>query len=392
MANEKDPFKLAEKIFLYHTDELNQTEQDALEKEITADPKLKVLIEELNNPELVSQELQRLAEFDTKQAYAQALEHVYPPKRLSRVYYRWIAASIALVAMAAILYRFFLLPVDTAHEILITQQDTTEGVQLVLATGERIRTDTLSFLQANETEFTGDNGILSIQALQKTQSSAMHKIIVPYKKKYQVILSDGSKVFLNAGSTLSFPASFGVNDREVQLEGEAFFEVTPMPTKQFVVKVGQQQIRVYGTVFNVKAYRDEPIHYTTLIEGRISLKTQDSEKELFLQPGNQANYDQTTNRTVVSSVNPEIAANWKDGWLAFDNRPMDEILRQVGRWYNLEIALAEPSLHKVSASGKILLYSDVQDVLRKFEKLGDIQFESFGNQILAKQIKNTPQD
>src|SRR5690606_3831137 len=119
----------------------------------------------------------------------------------------------------------------------------------------------LSFLQTNETGFTKKDGVLHVQTLETAHSSDIHKISVPYKKKYQVILSDGSKVFLNAGSTLTFPASFGADERRVHLEGEAFFEIAPMPSKQFIVEAGQQQIRVYGTVFNVKAYTNEPTHY-----------------------------------------------------------------------------------------------------------------------------------
>lgn len=384
---EKDPFELAEKIFRYHTGELDQAEQDMLEAQIAADPALKALVDELGNTDHVQQELQQLNTFDAKRAYAQALETVYPVRRIPRTWYIWAAASIALIAAVCVLLFRMTSTSATDSDVLLAQQDTTDGVQLTLATGERIRTDTLSFLRANETGFTGNDGVLQIQTLETTRSTDVHTISVPYKKKYQVVLSDGSKVFLNAGSTLTFPAAFGADERRVQLVGEAFFEVAPMPGKQFVVEAGQQQIRVYGTVFNVKAYADEPIHYTTLIEGRISL--QSTGKELFLQAGNEAQFDQATGQTRVSPANLGMTANWKEGWLAFDNLPMDEILRQIGRWYNLEMVVADQSLHAISATGKIRLYPDVNEVLRKFEKLDDIRFVASENRIVAKQIDQT---
>jgi len=383
---DKNPFELAEKIFLYRTGELTQTERDRLKQQITEDPELKALLEELDNPEFVQQELDTLASFDAQKAYSQALEEVYPVKRLSRIHYGLIAASIALIIAFGI---FFRLTTSTQKdlEVILTQQDSASGVQLMLATGERIQTDTLSFLRTKEAGFTEEDGKLIVRTLETAKVSDTHKIIVPYKQKYQVILPDGSKIFLNAGSTLTFPSAFQGNERRVKLEGEAFFEIAHMPDKQFVVEAGQQQIRVYGTVFNVKAYENEPVHYTTLLEGKISLKNQNAQNELFLKPGSQAQYDPASHKTMLIDVNPAIAGSWKDGWLAFDNRPMDEILRQIGRWYNLEIALADQSLHKISVSGKILLYPDVKDVLRKFEKLDDIQFDILGNQILAKHIK-----
>lgn len=382
---ERNPFELAEKIFLYRTGELDQTEREKLERQIADDPALKSLVDELDSPELVQRGLARLAMFDTKAAYSQALDTVYPTKRLSRRHYVLVAASVAVMIAFGLLLRF-LSSSQADPEVILTRQDSVAGVQLMLASGERVVTDTLSFLRANEVDFTEEDGMLIVRTLETTPSPEMHKIIVPYKQKYQIVLPDGSKVFLNAGSTLTFPSSFQGDQRRVKLEGEAFFEIAHSKDKQFVVETAQQQIRVLGTVFNVKAYTNEPVHYTTLMEGRIALRSQGTQEELVLTPGKQVQYNLEGRRAVVVSADPVIAANWKDGWLAFDNMPMDEILRQIGRWYNLEVVLADPSLHKVSASGKILLYPDVNDVLRKFEKLDDIHFEMSDNRIVAKHM------
>ncbi len=380
---ERDPFKIAEKIFSYRTGKLDAAERDILEQQMATDPALKALVNELHDLDHVQKELQDMAAFDTDNAYTEALDRVYPVKRLSRTHYGLIAASIALVVSLAVLFLF-----DASEqaqpEVLITQQDTVGGVQLLLATGERIRTDTISFLRTREAAFAEENGTLVVQPLATSHPTDMNKIIVPYRHTYQVTLPDGSKVFLNAGSTLSFPAAFQPDERRVQLDGEAIFEVAHMHEKPFFVETQKQQIRVLGTVFNIKAYLNERVHYTTLVKGSIALQNKGTQKELVLKPGNQAQYDQRTRKMTVIGTNASLATSWKDGWLAFDNTPMDEILRQIGRWYNLEIVVVDQSLHDISASGKIMLYPDVNDVLRKFEKLGDIRFETIRNQVFAK--------
>lgn len=388
---ERDPFEFAEKIFLYRTGKLDAAERDILEQQMAADPELKSLFDELHDLDRVQKELQDMAAFDTDKAYAEALDRVYPVKRLSRTHYGLIAASIALVVSLAVLFLFDASE-HTQPEVLITQQDTVGGVQLLLATGERIRTDTITFLQTQEAAFAEEDGTLVVQPLATSHPTDMHKIIVPYRHTYQVTLPDGSKVFLNAGSTLSFPAAFQPDERRVQLDGEAIFEVAHMPHKPFFVETDQQQIRVLGTVFNVKAYANEPVHYTTLVKGSIALQHQGMQSELFLKPGHQVQYHKTTKKTTLIETNPAIATGWRDGWLAFDNTPMDEILRQIGRWYNLEVILIDQPLHDISASGKIMLYPHVNDVLRKFEKLGDIRFETIGNQVFAKHIQPNQKD
>ncbi|TJZ62956.1 DUF4974 domain-containing protein [Sphingobacterium olei] len=386
---DRNPHDLAEKIFLYKMDLLGPAERIVLEEQIAADPKLKEIFDELKDTVRTQNELDQMAQFDPKAAYTEALRSVHPVSHLYRMRYGLIAAAVALVLTFGILFHMQS-RWGVESDILITQQDTTNGVQLVLATGETVRMDTISALRAAEAEFENSNGVLSVEALGGVLSSpGNNKIIVPYKKKYQIVLADGSKVYLNAGSTLTFPSAFTGKERRVQLEGEGFFEIASMADKQFVVEAGKQQIHVHGTVFNVKAYGDEPYHYTTLMEGKISLRDSESQKELFLKPGHQLEYEPSTGHTILRSVNPAIASSWTKGMLAFDDTPMDEILRQVGRWYNLEVALTDQALHGISATGKIPLYPDVNQVLRKFEKLGDARFQTTAQRINVMHIKNT---
>lgn len=383
---EKDPFNIAEKLFQYRSNGLSQIEREQLEAQLKADPKLKILWEEISNHNLVEHELTELKSYDIKEAYNKALDTIHPVKQISNFNYRWVAVCLAIITTFAVYISRMLSPATEEYVVLMSQQDTTKGVQLMLASGKHIQMDTLSFLQGKEATYTGDEDGLHIHSFETKHVSSAHKIIVPHKKKFQVVLSDGSKVFLNAGSTLTFPASFGAGERRVHLEGEAYFEVTHMPDKQFIVETGRQQVRVYGTVFNIKAYADESIHYTTLIEGSISV--QDSGRELFLESGSQAQFDKRTGTTTVNAANLSMVSSWKDGWLAFDNLPLSEILRQIGRWYNLEVIIANNASEKISATGKILLYTDVNDVLRKFEKLDDIHFDVSESRISAKQINN----
>lgn len=156
---------------------------------------------------------------------------------------------------------------------------------------------------------------------------------------YQVTLPDGTEVWLNAGSTLRYPSRFSQEQRQVEVIGEAYFAVVPAfrhdGTKiPFRVMSRQQEIEVLGTEFNISAYADQPYSRTTLVEGAIRLKDQDS--EFILKPG-----DQATTRDMAQTTMRQVATGtftaWRDGRFSFDGKPFAEIMNEIGHWYDLEI-------------------------------------------------------
>lgn len=185
--------------------------------------------------------------------------------------------------------------------------------------------------------------------------------------KTQVVLPDGSLVWLNSGSSLSCPAVFNQEVRQVELKGEAYFEVVKSKVPM-LVSAEHVQVRVYGTKFNVKAYTDERMITTTLVEGKVSVITEGTEDEYILEPGYTAFYSVADEELKVTKVDDmDVFTGWKDGKLLFNNEPFAVILQKMERWYNVDIQLKDPSL------GEYVLYAtfldeNIEQVLAIFSK------------------------
>ncbi len=161
------------------------------------------------------------------------------------------------------------------------------------------------------------------------------KIVTPYGGQYNLVLSDGTKVWLNAGSELSYRSDFGKTNREIQLTGEAYFEVHKNQNLPFIVHSQKQEIRVLGTEFNINAYSDEQLIKTTLKEG--SLRVTANQKQTTLKPNQQAQFNGSSNTLLTKVVDSEAAIAWKDGIIDLHGMSLQECMRNISRWYNVEI-------------------------------------------------------
>lgn len=180
------------------------------------------------------------------------------------------------------------------------------------------------------------------------------KIEVPAGKEFRLTLADGTEVWLNAGSTFEYPASFeGLDERKVLLTGEAFFDVQRDTCRPFRVEIpGGESIRVLGTRFNVHAYADESEHVTTLVEGRIAYRAAENADPLELTPDQQVRFDCDTEATSVREVDGEAYAAWTEGWLWFEAEPLWRLAKRFERTYGIRIVVAE-ALRDYTFSGKI---------------------------------------
>lgn len=195
--------------------------------------------------------------------------------------------------------------------------------------------------------------------------------------EYQLTLQDGTRVWLNAESSIRFPTVFKGNERRVVIRGEAYFEVAKMPAKPFKVDiesaVGRGEIEVLGTHFNVSAYPDDKEVRTTLLEG--SVKISKSNETKILRPGEQAQYDQEKLR-VTKRANVEEATAWKNGFFAFDNTDIKQILQEVARWYNVAVVYENTGLTGDGFTGKISKSLPLSKFLEVLELNGiDVRME-----------------
>lgn len=183
------------------------------------------------------------------------------------------------------------------------------------------------------------NGILS--STEKTRNTFQ----APPGAKTQVVLPDGSLVWLNSGSSLSCPTQFDSGSREVELKGEAYFEVVKNEQAPMLVSTGNLKVKVYGTKFNVNAFADDGLVKTTLVEGKVTLIPGNSKKEYALDQGYTAFYDIKDQKIQAAKVEKMDAfTGWKDGKLLLHNERFADIVNRLERWYNVDIQLSDPSL------------------------------------------------
>jgi len=208
---------------------------------------------------------------------------------------------------------------------------------------------------------------------------AYNTLSTPSGSKYQVILPDGSKVWLNASSSLKFPTAFSGKQREVQLTGEGYFEVAIDKEKPFKVKVDQMEIKVLGTHFNIKAYDDEEAIKTTLLEG--SVKITKGKNTDFLIPGQQGVVNKKEDKIAIKEVDMKQVMAWKNGLFQFEGADISTIMREISRWYNVEIVYSD-KMPARRFEGKISRDAQLSEVLRILE-LSSVKFRVSGNKIIV---------
>jgi len=208
--------------------------------------------------------------------------------------------------------------------------------------------------------------------------SSFNKISTPRGGKFQLVLSDGSKVWLNAASSLTYPTTFAGKERSVQLRGEAYFEIAPNAAKPFKVNHEDLQIEVLGTSFNVNAYKDEQTVKTTLLEGRV--KVHNADQAVLLSPGQQARSKEKEPFSVATADLEEVVA-WKNGLFRFNESTIEEVMRQISRWYDVEVVY-EGSIPKDLFRGEIYRNVNVSAVLKVLEVSG-VHFRVEGKKIFV---------
>ena len=212
---------------------------------------------------------------------------------------------------------------------------------------------------------------------------AINRLEIPRGGEFHVTLEDGTEVWLNAASALRYPEHFGKQGREVELSGEAYFKVAHENGRPFQVRIAGQVIQVYGTEFNVMSYDEDEFVFTTLVEGSISLRPESaSSSELILTPGHQAVFAKADCSTRVQQVKTEVVTSWRNGMFVFEDQTLDQIMRQLSRWYDFSYAFSGTDVAETVFMGRMPRYGTFGEVLDILEKSGNLNFRAEGNKIL----------
>lgn len=224
---------------------------------------------------------------------------------------------------------------------------------------------------------------------------AWHTLSVPRGGQYQLVLSDGTKVWLNAASGIRFPTAFTGHERQVEIYGEAYFEVAKNAAMPFHVKVNKQttlgdpatgdaEITVLGTHFNINAYMDEAAVNTTLLEGSVRVARPLTQSNVILKPGQQAAVVSGNATPIqVQTVDTDDVVAWKEGLFRFRKMNIESVMRQVARWYNVEVAYEGHPVNQ-HFNGVIARHVPVSEVVKMLELTRTMHFDIEGNKIVVK--------
>lgn len=231
------------------------------------------------------------------------------------------------------------------------------------------------------------NGLLTYIVSPSTVAQiAYNSIETPRGGEYEVVLPDGTKVWLNAASKLTYPTRFNGKERIVKLSGEAYFEVAHNPQKPFHVLFSGQDVKVLGTHFNINAYPDEAESKTTLLQGSITLTNIANHSSVLLKPGQQAASAQNSSNITLYPVNLEQVISWKNGYFQFDNMNIAVVMRALSRWYDIDVKYEHADLTE-TYGGTFSRNSDLKDILKNITSLGNVRFITTDRTIIVESKK-----
>lgn len=331
MAQEKS---IASHLLKHALSILSDAEREELDAWRRSSEANQQLFEQYSDPQYLAQEYGRRSTRNKRisrklDAFARTPVHRIPPLR------RWWAAAAVVLLLGAGIY--FMLPRRQQQTTTVAQTDIPagkEGAILTLADGTQVSLDTVRngiiALQGGATAKVADGALIYEGTAQHT---VFNKMTTPKGRQFQLVLPDGSKVWLNAASSISYPVRFNGNERKVSVTGEAYFEIAQDSRRPFFVETGGKlQVQVLGTSFNISNYADENAISTTLLEGSIKINPSNT----VIAPGQQAVLS-SGKLDVLQNVNTDQVIAWKKGIFNFTGMDAAAIFRQLGRWYDIDV-------------------------------------------------------
>lgn len=305
-------------------------------------------------------------------------------------YFRVAAAILVIAAIGGLVYQ----NIQSNNQSFQFSDSSTlkqEHPLLILSNGKQVdiqKTDPNITVLKDQNAIQVDNdSILTNQPDDAFREARFNEIIVPFGKRTRLLLSDGTKVWLNAGSRLAFPQNFEDGKREVFLEGEAIFDVAQRSGEQFMVNTKHFNVNVTGTVFNVTAYSDDASSSAVLAEGKIELSSKGSlfsNKTIQMLPGTKVVYDPASKSMSALQVNPEDYLSWRDGFMVIHGEELEEILKRLSRYYNVRMVLEDQVIGAETFSGRLDLKESPLEVLTVISRMVPLSIQEQDNKLIIR--------
>jgi ferric-dicitrate binding protein FerR (iron transport regulator) len=316
--------------------------------------------------------------------YQKGLRSFIPYKLL-----RYAAILILLISVGTIGFWLFNQQENSYQFASDSQNQAKSQSHITLSNGTVVELDKENSkvaLGADQQIVINNEKVIDLSKTAENNLSKMNEVVIPFGKKSQLILADGTKVWLNAGSRMAFPTTFHGKIREIFLDGEAYFEVTHKNDLPFVVNTGDIVVKVLGTRFSLSAYQTDELTETVLLEGKVVVREQSAlgylKGETILTPNQKASYHRS-NRSISVKNEPDVDLSiaWIDGMFKFSQQSLVEVLNKLERYYNVQF-LYEKEFPKADLiSGKLDLKDSVEQVMLALSDVADLQYRINGEKI-----------
>lgn len=350
-----------------------ETEQERrqLDEIVVPDSKEKLLLDEMSSGEDYLRRRQMIEDIDVDRE----LERVMRPRRrrLSVLLGRVAAVLLPLLLGGTAIYVMYSRN-NASLKNVISLHDVEPGtLEAVLVTSDvtlrELQTAGNHINEKDGSKIMVDSARLNYQdnRPESVQELIYNKLLVGRGHEYMLILNDGTRVWMNSKSELSYPVAFGENVRRVRLSGEAYFEVTKDSVRPFIVEVDRGfEVKVLGTHFNIKAYDTDDSYETTLVEGKVQV-SQGHKTKITLEPSEQMVIGKD-GRHEVRVVNTSYYTAWHEGWFYFNDESLEQVLTMIGRWYDVDFVFVKENLKEITVTGKLKRFENLSVILKMLER------------------------
>lgn len=307
-----------------------------------------------------------------------------------RIIYRWLSVASVIIVFLSVGIGIWFGNMRGVAEIERSDSGSSKA-ELILSDGTVRKLDTIQQLKKikeGEKIIRHGSGIIDysdecdIHDTKENLRLIYNELYTPVGGEYQLVLSDGTRVWLNSQTRLCFPVEFNLRERKVYLDGEAYFEVSRDSMRPFFVKMfNDVEVEVLGTSFNVRAYQGEKEIETVLEAGSVRMFNQ--EGGVYLKPGMRAVYAVKEKTMKTAKVDTELYTSWRNGQYVFFNETIENILNKLSRWYDIYVFYQDESAKNLMYSGSIRKYETIEHLLEAIELSGGVYFEIKGNTIVV---------
>ena len=348
-----------------------EQERRQLDEIVVPDSKEKLLLDEMSSGEDYLRRRQMIEDIDVDRE----LERVMRPRRrrLPVLLGRVAAVLLPLLLGGTAIYVMYSKN-NASLKNVISLHDVEPGtLEAVLVTSDgtlrELQTAGNHINEKDGSKIMVDSARLNYQdnRPESVRELIYNKLLVGRGHEYMLILNDGTRVWMNSKSELSYPVAFGENVRRVRLSGEAYFEVTKDSVRPFIVEVDRGfEVKVLGTHFNIKAYDTDDSYETTLVEGKVQV-SQGNKTKITLEPSEQMVIGKD-GRHEVRVVNTSYYTAWHEGWFYFNDESLEQVLTMIGRWYDVDFVFAKENLKGIAVTGKLKRFENLSVILKMLER------------------------